>query len=325
MSKKEKYENVDKKESNKNKKVFNIFVSILSTIMIIMAIVSFVYGEPKYVISNGIILFFGLIAILLVFDSIDSLNIGNMLSLKTKVKEKEKEIDKLNTENVQLRNQIISVMNTTLNKQNVYVGYPKDYVVTEADKTDKEEEENCQQESNTNIAEEQPRNHYNYRLLKSGIDNLLLNRFQRENNISEINLRKDIKIANIGIASDPIIDRDIIYDAYVRRPMDEIFIEVSSGLSFSPIFDFRLYFMISRVIYYSQSNKVKAKMMLLVPKFSETYINNHSEQFRHNLPNRLSQKLREIYAPAIQNDLLEIVEIEITDEEMKQIESEAIA
>ena len=41
-----------------------------------------------------------------------------------------------------------------------------------------------------------------------------------------------IKIANIGIASDPIIDKDIIYDAYVRRPMDEIFIEVSSGIRF---------------------------------------------------------------------------------------------
>lgn len=158
-------------------------------------------------------------------------------------------------------------------------------------------------------------------MLKSGIDKFLLNRFQQDNNIGEVNLRKDIKIANIGVASDPIIDRDIIYDAYVRRPMDEIFIEISSGFSLSPIFDFKLYFMISRVLYYSQSNKVKAKMMLLIPKFSEAYINNHLDQFRHNQANRLSQRLREMYAPAIQNDLLEIVEIEITDDEIKQIEN----
>ena len=263
-----------------------------------------------------------MIAILLVFDSIDSLNIGNVLTLKTKVKEKEKEVDKLNAENVQLRNQIISVMNTTLNKQSVYVGYPKDYVVTEAHKPETEEEETDSQPSNTNITEEQTRNHYNRRLLISGIEKLLLNRFQQDNNIGEINLRKDIKIANIGVASDPIIDKEIVYDAYVRRPMDEIFIEISPGLIPSLTFDFKLYFMISRVFYYSQSNKVKAKMILLLPKFTETYISNHSEHFRHYLPNRFSQRLKDMYAPAIQNDLLEIVEIEITDDEMKQIENE---
>lgn len=321
MSKKENEKPINKKESTTSKKFFYIFISILSTVMIIMATVSFIYGEPKYIISNGIIFVFALIAILLVFDSIDSLNVVNVLSLKTKVKDKEKEIDKLNTENIQLRNQIISVMNTTFNKQNVYVGYPKDFVVKEADKTDAEEEENYSQSSNPNTAEEQHRSRYNYRLLNSEIDKFLLNRFQQDNNIGEVNLHKDIKIANIGVASDPIIDKDIIYDAYVRRPMDEIFIEISSGLSLSPIFDFKLYFMISRVLYYSQSNKVKAKMMLLIPKFSETYINDHLDQFRHNRANRLTQRLREMYAPAIQNDLFEIVEIEITDDEMKQIEN----
>ena len=116
MSKKENEKPINKKESTTSKKFFYISISILSTIMIIMATVSFIYGEPKYIISNGIIFVFALIAILLVFDSIDSLNVGNVLSLKTKVKDKEKEIDKLNTENIQLRNQIISVMNTTFNK-----------------------------------------------------------------------------------------------------------------------------------------------------------------------------------------------------------------
>ena len=101
--------------------------------MIVMAIVSFIHSEPKYATSNGIIFVFTLIAVLLACDSIESLNVGTVLSFKTKVKEKEKEVDKLNAGNAQLRNQFISVINTTL-KQNVYVGYPKDYAVTEADK-----------------------------------------------------------------------------------------------------------------------------------------------------------------------------------------------
>ena len=136
MSKKEKREVENKQESNKGKKFFYIFLSILSVVMIAMAIVSFIHGEPKYAISSGIIFVFALIAILLVFDSIESFNVGNVLSLKTKVKEKEKEVDKLNAENTQLRNQFISVMTTTMNKQNVYVGYSKDYIVEKAEKKD---------------------------------------------------------------------------------------------------------------------------------------------------------------------------------------------
>ena len=327
MRKKEKREVEDKKESNKGKKFFYIFLSILSVVMIVMAIVSFIHGEPKYAISNGIIFVFVLRAILLVFDSIESLNVGNVLSLKTKVKEKEKEVDKLNAENTQLRNQFISVMNTTL-KQNVYVGYPKDYVVTEADKKeDSEEEEETiqadpQMTTDTNTTDGQLRNHYNRRAWLSRIEEHLIKRFQEENNIAEINLRKDIKIANIGVASDPIIDKDIIYDAYVKRPIDEIFVEVTPGLMPSSSFEFKLYFMVSRVFYYSQSNKVKAKMMLLLPKFTESYISNHPEDFRHYPPNRLAQRLKGIYAPAIQNDLLEIIEIELSDDEMKLIENE---
>ena len=39
--------------------------------------------------------------------------------------------------------------------------------------------------------------------------------------------------------------------------------------------------------------------------------------------NRAVPKIKEIYEPAIQNDLLEIVEIDISDDEIKQIEDEA--
>ena len=82
----------------------------------------------------------------------------------------------------------------------------------------------------TNTTDGQLRNHYKLRTRLSRIEEHLIKRFQEENNIAEINLRKDIKIANIGVASNPIIDKDIIYDAYVKRPIDEMFVEVTSGL-----------------------------------------------------------------------------------------------
>lgn len=118
-------------------------------------------------------------------------------------------------------------------------------------------------------------------------------------------------------------NKDVIYDAYVKRPMDELFIEISANMSSRILFDFRLYFMISRVFYYSQANKVKAKMILVLPKFSDAYIQKNTELMRAYDLNRAIPKIKEIYAPAIQNDLLEIVEIDIPDDAIKLIEDEA--
>lgn len=331
MCKKRKHDGVDKKESNKGKKFFYIFLSILSVTMIAMAIVSFVHGEPKYALSNGIIFVFALIAILLVFDSIESLNIGNVLSLKTKVKEKEKEVDKLNAENIQLRNQFISVMQTSFNNQstnNLFFNYPKDYRVENADKKENEDEEVIESESKSsstdNNKDEQIISHQKRRKITAHLEKFLLERFKEDNSIVNSMLREDVKIASIGVASDPIIERDIIYDAYIKRPLDEIFIEISPGLTPSLLLDFKLYFMISRVYYYSQSNKVKAKMILVIPKYTETYINKHSESFKYQTPTKFAQRIKEVYSPAIQNDLFEVVEIEVSDDEMQKLEDEAM-
>ena len=316
---------------DKNKKIFYIFLGILSAVMMILAILSFVFGEPKYIISNGVIFVFGTIAILLVFDSIESLDIGNVVSLKTKVKEKEKEVDRLSAENVQLRNQFISVMNTTFSNKSssqVFVGVnPKDYIVQQADKQDTEDETSTMDNDITSPpvfeTHSQKVNYINRRTMTKLLDELLLSRFKTENNISDSQLCKEVKIKNLGNSTDPIIEKDIVYDAYLKRPIDEIFIEVSSSLGLNSLFDYRLYFMISRVYYYSQANKVKAKMIIVLPKYSESYLKKNSEQFRINDHDRYVQKLKEMYTPAIQNDLLEIVEISVSDNEMEQIEKES--
>lgn len=331
MSKKEKCEAANKTGTNKSKGFFYVFLSILSTVMIIMAILSFFLGESHYAISNGIIFIFATIAILLVFDSVESLSVGNVLSLKTKVREKEREVEKLNAENTQLRNQFISVIQTSLNNQstnNLILNYSKDYKVEKADKKDSEEEEAIQEEakqlSTETNKDEKVWNYQNRRAISARLEELLLTRFQEANGIADINLRKEVKITNIGIASDPIIEKDIVYDAYIKRPMDEIFIEVLSNMSSHALFDFRLYFMISRVYYYGQANKAKTKLIMLIPQFSESYIANRSEVLRFT-PSRFVSRLKDMYLPAIQNELFEIVEIKITDEEMKHLEEETIS
>ena len=92
-----------------------IFMAILSIIMLGMAIGSFFFGEPKYQIAEGTIIVFALIAVLLVFDTVESLSVGNVLSLNKKIKEKDKEVERLNGENVQLRNQFFSMISNSFN------------------------------------------------------------------------------------------------------------------------------------------------------------------------------------------------------------------
>lgn len=76
---------VEEKQNKKGKRYFYIFLIILCVIMIIMAVVSFLLAQPRFIISRGIMFVFATIAILLLFDSIDSFSIGNILSLKIKV------------------------------------------------------------------------------------------------------------------------------------------------------------------------------------------------------------------------------------------------
>ena len=316
---------------NKPRKTFYICVIGLFLIMMTMVIVSFVIGEPKYQISETYIYIFLIIAVLLIFDSVESLSVGNLVSLNKKVKEKEQEITKLSTENQQLRNQFLSVMKTTFNSKNsnqFFVGVnPSDYVVEKAEEKDIKDDAEIIDNDVSKPSEEQNNSHMNHvnrmrfnRLLSEK----LLERFCVQNNIDEENVLKEIKIKSFGNYPDPIIERDMVYDAYIKRPLDEIFIEVLSSSGMSASADFRLYFMISRVYHYSQANQTKAKMILIVPKYSEEYILTRPERFRYNNPQRMNNRIAELYAPAVKNNLLDIVEIGFNEEELKELEKQCI-
>ena len=86
------------------------------------------------------------------------------------------------------------------------------------------------------------------------------------------------------------------------------------------MFDYRFYFMISGILHYTKANQCKAKMILILPKYSKEYMNQHPQLFRHYSYEEYLENLNEIYAPARENGLLEIVEIDISDEEISKIE-----
>ncbi len=311
----------------KTKKVLMyIFVALLSIIMLGMAIGSFFLGEPKYQITEGAIVVFALIAVLLVFDTVESLSVGNVLSLNKKIKEKDKEVERLNGENVQLRNQFFSMISNSFNSKassQIIIDASKGFMIQQAEQNDIDKEREAAQEEHKEIPSATT-TRYNRVKITHSMEQLLLAKFIEDNDVPKEQIQKDVKIASISAGIDPIIEKDIIFDAYLRRPIDEIFIEVSLINNPHSVMDYRLYFMISKIYHYARANQVKAKMILLVPIYSKEYIDTKPEWLRWGGPSAMLDRLKTIYAPAILNGLLDVVGIKVSLEDMKQIESLAI-
>ena len=311
----------------KTKKILMyIFVALLSVIMLGMAIGSFLLGEPKYQITEGAVIIFALIAVLLVFDTVESLSVGNVLSLNKKIKEKDKEVERLNGENVQLRNQFFSMISNSFNSKassQIIIDASKGFMIQQAEQNDIDREREAVQDIEHKEVPSTTTTRYNRSKIMHSMEQLLLARFIEDNDVPKEQIQKDIKIASISAGIDPIIERDIIFDAYLRRPIDEIFIEVSLINNPHSVIDYRLYFMISKIYHYARANQVKAKMVLLVPVYSKEYIDTKPEWLRWSDPNALLDRLKTIYAPAILNGLLDVVGIKVSSEDMKQIEASA--
>lgn len=292
--------------------------------MLAMAITSFFCAEPNFSITTNIIAIFVIVAILLVFDTVESLSISNVLTLKKKVKEKETEVSRLNNENIQLRNQFIS-MSSTLNNQTlnqINLGdYGKGLEVKSAseDEIKQEKAVNAIVDGSSKGQTVVHNARFNGARFASEFEKLLIDKFAAKNNLDVTNLRKDIKITGVISKTDPIIDKDIMYDAYLRRSVDEVFIEISLVSNYHMMMDYRLYFMISRVYHYSKANQVKAKLVLVVPRIPKDYIESKPEWILRNNPSQVVSRLKKLYSPAIENDLLEIEEIDVSKEEMQNI------
>lgn len=298
------------------------------TAFILLAVVlSFFMGTPPYTISDSMVFALGLIVILFISDSIETFSLGNLITLKKKVQDKEKEVSKLATENNELRAQISMIISTSINSQNsnsTFIGlgdtFGKVFKVEPATEDDTKRAKAIEQESiephpvsdRPTVARPSPDIRRRF-FMKT--EKYIINRFAQQMNVDLLHMQREVKFSEQFLGCDPIMDRLIVFDAYIKRPLDELFIETQVSLA-SPINDFRLYYMISKIYHYAKVNKVSAKLLLIVPKYSQEFLDNHLSEvasLRNQAQNII--RLKEIYAPAIKNDLMEIVEIELSNDE----------
>ncbi len=327
-----------KKEGSEKKDFKSTFtkiaVIVLFTAMLTLLFVSFFAGESKLEISDGIVYIIGLMIFLLIYESIESFSIGNMLSLKKEVKDKKEQVEKLSAENSELRTQMVSVVRASITSQNraeVVLGFGdaflKNVGVRNASNEEMSEEKSIEEPPSQDApptAERTDANSsqwsINLRLrFQREIDDCIIEKFAKQEGISEDGVRKNVKFAASENCSDPIMTYRAVFDGYIRRPMEDIFIKTSFYVPHIHLI-YQLYYTLSIILQYAKANNKSSKLMLLIPDISEKY-SAHIYPNPHTIKNRKYEieRLKSNLNPAIQNGLFEIVQIPFTEEECDAI------
>ncbi|GEM_PF-3007241 len=84
-------------------------ICLFSICLALMVGYNYVYVEPIGTLKNGNLIIIFLILILILSESFDSFSIGKIISISRKLKDKETEVEKLETKNAQLISQVISL------------------------------------------------------------------------------------------------------------------------------------------------------------------------------------------------------------------------
>lgn len=152
------------------------------------------------------------------------------------------------------------------------------------------------------------------------IEKLVLERFCADHKIPTLSVVREVKFSNEFIGIDPIMDRNAIFDAYYKSVQEELFIEIK--INFTPLsmnmYMYNLYYLLSKVYYYRKANQLHAKVALIVPNFPKSYWKNQENHYA----SKIIPNFKETFAPAIKNNLLEIIQIEITQKDLNLINKE---
>ena len=303
----------------------NWFSRVLIIILIIfigaLVICSFILGEPAFSLTNEIILLILLLIVLALSEVFDNFCIGNLIMAQKEKHEKEVELKEVKTENNELRTQLTNLISNSVSNQNMNIlRFSKDDWVQLAgdeqieSKAVEEKKDEKYSVDNKSFADDTQKRH---RLFRK-IEKFVLDRFCIEYKIPMLSIVREVKFSNEFIGLDPIMDKNAIFDAYYKSVQEELFIEIKINLALGSMIMYNLYYLLSKVYYYKKTNKLNAKVVLIIPNLPESY---WKGQVSFNAYKNI-YKLQETFAPAIKNNLLKIIPIEITQNDLDKINKE---
>jgi hypothetical protein len=303
----------------------NWFVRILIILLCIfiggLIFFNFFWADPPTQITSGLVILVAFLTILVLSEAFDNFSIAKLFSLSRTVKEKEDKNQELKKENVDLRNQIVSI-STSINQKQVNSTYvlsdelARMLSVRQADEPEKQQkQEEAEQENTTTTTttttrppQETPTRRY---MNLSKYEEIALPKFLATEGLSQLPIVKDAKFTIQFQQIDPVSEYSPIFDGYIKTIDTEIFIEMKIKGRNVIMMRERLYLMLSKINYYRIIKRVNAYLFLvLIVKPDEEQNGAYID------------RLKKEFEPAITNGLLRIREIEITHEEDQQIVNE---
>lgn len=287
----------------------------LGLLLASIILASFILVLPHYRITAGIITLLAMMIILALAESFHNFSLGKILTLSRNIERVESEKSEAKRENLELRQSLIQVathiqsqVNTTIQTQGAdllqLLG------VVKAPKEEKEEED--KQEAAEIPA--RPASVSSYRLLPH-VETLALAKYTAKYGLSSPDIVRDIRFTEAFECIDPISNRPVTYDGYLKTPQKEYFIEVKTqrNMMGNVMWD-RLYVMLSKVLLYKKTKNVQAELVLIIAKLPEQ---------SDSRPTYPTDRLISWYQPAIAEGILRIETVDVSREEYQQIETEA--
>jgi hypothetical protein len=301
------------------------FIGLLTGIVL----ASLKYSPTPFIITSGVITLLILILIIISAEIFDTISFGAFLQLKKEIARAEKEKADVKTENKELRTSLLS-MATSFNQSQVTnnisgldpLALRRFLGVVEASPEEKQKEKekddpaaSVGEESSNNVNKKI--NYESKRKLRSIIEEDLIKKFSAKYSIPLLDIRKEVKIG-LGIESlDPIMTKDIIYDAYVKTDQKEYFIEViPTGAFIGTMSFYRLYVLLAKVLFYRQAKRVEAELV-----FIDVQIPEDSDNVSYG--SRSSSRIIEWFQPAISNNLLRLENFVYSDAEFEILKERA--
>jgi hypothetical protein len=290
-----------------------VLIGILGTLIISLIVAKFYFFDPKAEISNGIIILLGLLIIVFLSEIFDSFSLGQFLTLKRTIKEKEEKITDLKESNDKLLN-IVITNNSFAQKQsltNVNGISTEEFTrsiisVIKADKETREKEESGK-EKIYELAEEEipkkPRKRFDFQKMRNwGVTKFIDNKDFRKYNFIE-----DAQILMPQKDLDPINIDNPVFDGYVETENFEVFLSVKLRSSMYMLNRDRLYVMLSKLYYYRLAKKTNVYLNLILV--------DRPEDTKGNLDERIIKD----FEPAIRSGLLKLDYYEINEKDMAKM------
>lgn len=300
----------------KNNYFVRALIVALSGFVVWVVAYSFLSLEPKGTISTGIITLIVLLVVVILSESFDNFSVGKILTMSREIKAKDNSISKLNSENTELRKELVNVVTSISQNQSStnIIGFPDDLAkkmgvekATDEEITKKRTEEN---EESTDRSRPIRR-----RVNHQKLEEFAFSHFLQKRNLTDYDLIQEAKLVTQFNGIDAVSNIQPIYDGYINTGESEIFVEVKVARAPSIMMRERIYLMLNKIYLYNKVKKANAHLNLLLVDID----GEDSDQIRSQ---RNTDRLKEFFEPSIVNGLLRIIPIELTAEEIAQSFSE---